>query len=105
MLKTCKHSNCAICKQNKDRKIFESILKTINPDIFFCEHAMYRITNFNGGEFLLTSLENVNDGKQGYYLVDVFTSRYIYLNKENFEVICSKEGECTITPHVKEYIP
>lgn len=104
MLKTCKHSNCAVCKRNKDREIFEAILKKINPDMFFCERAMYKITNSKGGEFILTSLENIRKGKYGYYIVDIFTSRYIYLNKENFEVICTEQGKCDVTPHVTEYI-
>lgn len=103
MLKVCKHSNCAVCKKIEERNIFSSILRTLYPETFICEHAMYKVTNFNGGEFILPSLEYICEGKQGYYVIDIFTSRYIYLNKDNFEVVCSNQDECNVTPYVAEY--
>lgn len=105
MLKPCEHSNCAVCKKVEERKIFKSVLKTFFPEVILCEHAMYKITNSNESEFILPTLECICEGKQGYYVIDVYTSRYIYLNKENFEVICTKNGECAVTPYTQEYIP
>ena len=84
MLKKCKHSNCAVCKKIEERGIFSSILEKMYPEVLLCEHAMYKITNFNDGEFILPTLEFVCEGKQGYYVVDIYSSRYIYLNKDNF---------------------
>ena len=105
MFKTCKHSKCAVCKRIEEREVFKSILKTLYPEIYICKHAMYKITNADGADILLPTLENICDGRQGYYIMDVYTSKYIYLNKENFEIICTKHGECNCELYVSEYIP
>jgi len=104
MLKTCKHSNCAVCKNINERDVFKSILQTIHPEIYICEHAMYKITNSKGWEFILPSLEYITKGSRAYFVRDIYTAFVIYLNRDNFEVVCSKEGECEVTPYVAEYI-
>lgn len=103
MLKACKHSKCAVCKQIKERKVFSQILKTLYPETYICEHAMYQITNNEGRKFLIPSLDCLCDGKQGYYLIDVYTGRYIYVKEDNFEIRCSKQGECKCEPYVKDF--
>jgi len=103
MIETCKHSNCAVCKQIEDRVVFESILKTVHPEVYICEHASYRITDPSGFQIILPSLERLEKGRYGYYILDTFTSDRIYINKDNFEVLCFKSEECNITPYVAEY--
>lgn len=109
MLKTCKHStaNCAVCKNIEDRDVFKVILKKMHPEVFFCEHAVYQVTNYNGAKFIITSLEYLLKGKKGYYIQDLFSeSRVIYLGETNFKVLCTCRDECLkIEPFVKEYIP
>ena len=105
LLRPCIHTNCAICKQKKDREIFKSALKKMCPETYFCDYAMYRIKNEEGAEIILPTLEFICEGRQGYYVMDPYTSKWIYLNKENFEVICVKIGECTTEPYVETYIP
>jgi len=103
MLKACKHSNCAVCKQIKERDIFKQILEKVYPEIYICEHAMYQITNSEGAKFIIPSLDCICDGKQGYYVIDVYTGRYIYIKDNNFELLCSKQGDCNCEPYVKEF--
>ena len=103
MLKACKHSNCAVCKEVENRDIFKYILKTLYPEVYICEHAMYKITSLEGSEIIIPTLEYICDGRQGYYIMDPYTSKYIYLNKENFEVLCSSQGECNCQPYVAKY--
>lgn len=105
MLKTCKHSDCAVCKKIKEREIFCSILQTVHPEMFMCENAMYRITNKEGWKFIIYSLDCVVKSQKSYFVQDFYTSSIIYLNKDNFEVLCTKDGECTVTPYTREYIP
>lgn len=105
MLQECKHSNCAVCKHKEERDVFKYILGQRYPDFFLCEHAMYKVTNSDGGEFILASLEFVLRGKNGFFVRDVFSTKTIFLNKDNLKVVCSKEGECSVTtPYVAEYI-
>ena len=104
-LNLCIHTNCAVCKQKKDREVFKSALQSRCPETYFCEYAMYKIETNEGREFILPTLEFVCDGRQGYYVMDPYTSRYIYLNKDNFEVICFNIGKCNSEPYVEDYIP
>lgn len=107
MLKPCTHfkcERCAVCTDISERKVFKSILEKLYPETYICKHAMYKITNFNGGEFILPSLEYISECRKGYFITDIYTSMVIYLNKDNFEVLCSKTGECDVTePYVAEY--
>lgn len=107
MLKACIHSNCAVCKQVKDRDLFKVILQEMYPDVYLCEHAMYKILcNSEKNFIIIPSLGEISCTNKGYLIKDIFTGVPIYLNSDNFEVICSKEGKCGITePYVAEYIP
>ena len=107
MLETCRHSNCAVCKSEEDRNIFEFVFKKKHPDMFFCENAMYKITNASGEEIILTSLDRVSKGNKGYFIYDITkNSSLIYLNKINFKVLCTSTTGCNaIIPHVEEYVP
>ena len=108
-METCKHSNCAICVSNskKEREVLKKVLKRLHPEIYICKHVFYKITNNYGQEFILSSLEQVAEGKKGYFVKDMYTSEIIYLRKENVEVICSIAAgeECKGEPYVLEYIP
>ena len=101
MLKTCVHQNCAVCTDIGDRELFKSILKTSTPDVYICKHAVYNITNFDGGEFILRSLYGICKGTSGCYVHDMYTANLIFLNKENFKILCSKKGKCTVTPNCR----
>lgn len=103
MLKTCVHQNCAVCTDIKKRELFKSILGTSTPDIYVCEHAVYRVKNSDGDKFTLQSLDGICKGTSGCYVQDLYTANIIFLNKENFEILCSKEGKCTLTPCCKIY--
>lgn len=105
MFKLCKHQMCAVCTDVKEREVFKSILKTIHPETFICEHAAYAIKSFLGNEvFIITSLEFVNNSSRGYFVRDMYTGNYIFLNKSNLSIVCLKQGtECDVKPFVAEY--
>ena len=100
MLKPCKHSGCAVCKHIRDREVFKQVLRTLHPEVFICPHASYRIINHNGGSFVLPSLEFIRNYKHRFYVMDVYTTHQIVLDKDNFKVVCTKEGECNCEPFV-----
>lgn len=108
--RTCVHSGCAVCKQLKDREFFKSILQTSYPDVFLCEHAMYKIVDCTVVPNPLYSLDGISKGKNGYFIQDMYSARPIYLDKQNVVVLCSKSWIRRIickrkSPHVSEYIP
>lgn len=105
MFITCKHSNCAVCTDIKEREVFKEIFQDVHPDTYLCKHAAYKITNRSGIEFVISALFCVSKGQNGYYVRDMFSAERIYLNKDNFKVICTLKGECKKTPFVSEYIP
>ncbi len=94
MFKTCEHSDCAVCLKLEEREIFKSILKNRHPDLYICPHSAYKITNSDGNYFIIPSLECVSKSNKGYFVLDFYTSMRIFLNRENFEVICSNNTEC-----------
>lgn len=99
MAKVCKHSDCAVCKDIKDREIFKQVLGKLHPEVFICPYAEYRITSHNGGTFTLPSLEFVRKSKR-FYVRDVYTFYYITLDKNNLKVMCTKTGACDCEPFV-----
>ena len=107
MFKACIHSDCAVCKQVEDRDLFKLILQDMYPDVYVCEHAMYKILcNGEKSFIIIPSLRDISCTNKGYFIKDIFTGIPIYLNASNFEIICSKMGKCGITePYVTEYIP
>ena len=105
MQRKCKHSDCAVCTDIREREVFKSILQTVRPDTYVCEHAAYKITNKNGIEFIISTLFRISKSQKGYYVRDMFSAERIYLNKDNFKVICTLQCECDKTPLVSEYIP
>ena len=99
MFKECKHSECAVCKQLEDRKVFKQTLETLHPEVFLCPHAAYEVvTNNNGGSFILPSLEFVKFSRGRYWVSDVYTALPILLRKSNLKVVCTKDGECNCEP-------
>lgn len=104
MFKLCKYQNCAVCTDIKDRKVFESILKTIHPETYVCKYAAYAIKSFLGGEFVIDSWEFVKSSSRGYFVMDMYTGRVIYLSTNNVTIICTKPGiTCEQEPFVAEY--
>ena len=98
----CKFQGCAVCKDLKYRNIFKYAYRTIYPDIYISPHASYKVTNKEKDSFVLRDLDHVKEGTNGkFYVQDIFTGGYIYLTRENFEIICnSKKDACTIQAHV-----
>ena len=92
MFKLCKYQNCAVCNEIKDREVFKYILKTVHPETYVCKNAAYAIKSFLGGEFIISSLEFVKHGSNGYYVLDMYTGRVLYLNANNVTIICTKQG-------------
>lgn len=104
MEKLCKHSKCAVCRKESEREIFSSIFQTSYPDLILCKDVKYKITNLNGGEFILPLLEEYVIKRKGKYFVqDIYSSRLICLDKNNFKIICTNCEECSKIPEVKEY--
>lgn len=103
MLKPCKYSDCAVCHKIENRDVFKSILKSSYPDVCICEHAIYKVTSANGQDFILPSLDYILKGRVEYFIRDIYTAKIIYLNKNNFQVMCSTEN-CEVTEkYVAEY--
>ena len=103
MLKPCKYSDCAVCHKIENRDFFKSILKILHPEVYICEHAIYKITSANGQEIILSSLDYILKGRVEYFIRDIYTGDIIYLNKNNFQVMCSTE-KCGVTEkYVAEY--
>lgn len=103
MHKLCQHLNCAVCTNVNERIIFRPILQTLYPDIYICTNAVYQVINSNGEENILTSLRDLKVDKKGYYIFDMYTFEKIYLNRNNFFILCSKNGKCNSEPFVLEY--
>ena len=100
MLFPCEYQNCAVCHNLKEREILEGIFETdLSKASILCRQAMYKVTNADGAEFVLPSLDGIKKGPSSgrYYVHDMYTANIIYLNKNNFKILCSKEGECTKT--------
>lgn len=89
----CKYGNCAaVCRQLKEREIFEYIFRKSKLDIYLCEHAAYEIQVMNGKtSIVLSDLEDVKKGRNGYYIIDPFTANFIYLDKNNTQIVCATE--------------
>lgn len=102
MSKICIHLNCAVCENIEQRDIFKSILKILYPEVYICKYAVYQIANENGKKFTIPSLDSLSKGKLGYFIEDIYTSKIIFLNKDNFEVVCTQK-ECISKPYVAEY--
>lgn len=103
VFKLCKHQGCAVCTNIHERKVFESILQTIHPEVYVCEHAAYAIRNFLGSEYIMYSLEFLKNNSKGFYIRDMYTDKNILLNTENLKIICTKQGECDVKPFVTVY--
>ena len=105
MFKLCKHQGKAVCTNINEREVFKSILKNIHPETYICENAAYAIKSFIGKEmFIITSLGFVKNSSKGYFVRDMYTGNYIFLNRNNVTIVCLKQGkECEIEPFVVEY--
>ena len=105
MFKLCKHQGKAVCTNIKERDVFKSILQNIHPETYICKNAAYAIKSFLGNEmFIITSLGFVNNSSKGYFVRDMYTGNYIFLNRNNVTVVCLKQGrECEEEPFVAEY--
>ena len=98
MLYPCKFQNCAVCHNLREREILESVFGENSPEAkMLCRQATYKITNADGVEVILPTLDGVIKGQNGYYVHDMCTPNIIYLNKNNLKILCSQEGECTKT--------
>lgn len=89
-----------VSRTKEERKKLSAILGKDFSEAVLCEDVMYRITNFNGGKFILPTLDFISANKGGgYYVIDILSARPIPLNKDNFEIICSNGESCKfITP-------
>lgn len=104
MFKLCKYPNSAVCKTIKEREVFKSILKTVHPETYICEYAAYAIKSFWDTEFIIPSLEFVKNSSKGYFVRDMYTGNFIFLNRSTVTIICTKLGrECEVSPFVAEY--
>ena len=104
LLKECIHSNCAVCKRIEERDVFKSILQKMHPEVYFCEHAMYKVFNSEGNFIIIPKLRDISCTNRGYFIKDIINGEPIFLNADNFQVICSKHGVCNATePYVAVY--
>lgn len=101
-MKSCQFQNCAVCSDLKYRKIFQTVFKKAFPDVVLCSKAIYKVTNNDGNTFEI-SLDNIMEGRRGYYLTDIYTGGRIYLvDILKFEIFCTSEN-CTEEPYVAVY--
>ena len=101
-IKKCIKFNCAVCKDIRERKVFESILERRNPETYICQYVQYEIVS-DFIPFYLDTLDNIPKGRLGYYVLDMFTGKITYLKNDNFRVLCLKEGVCNCETYVAEY--
>ena len=110
-MKTCKHSNLAVCKKIEDREFFKAILKTYYPEVIICKRVMYKITDGDNKTIkVLKSLDNISKGAKGYFIINMHTGEPIYLCKDNFKIVCPRGRKQRMKckerePYVVEYIP
>lgn len=103
-MKECKHQHCAVCTNLKYREVFEQIEASKNVDWYSCPYVAYIVKNTAGNEIPIFSLEHLKKGTKGYFVKDFLTGEPVYLQKDNFTIICKAEDECIITePTVREY--
>lgn len=106
MFKACIHSNCAVCKRIEERDVFKMILQKMHPEVFICEHAMYKVLNSDRNFIIIPNLTDISCTNRGYFIKDIITGIPIFLNENNLEVICSKQGTCDVEePYVAKYVP
>lgn len=100
----CKFQKCAVCMDSKHRKFFKWLFKELYPEIKICPEAKYRITNYNGDSFVISNLDHIREGKNGFYIFDKYTGIPIYLSSENFKILCESNPEkCKAIDYVTIY--
>lgn len=106
-MKRCKFQNVAICREIKEREIFRKIFRIQHPPIQICDKALYKITNNAGKSFIINSLYCIEyEENRECSVTDFFTGMPIFLNNENFSILCplsEEECECSEEEVVLEY--
>lgn len=108
-MKRCKFSRSAVISSDKREvvNIFNYIHQKSNLQVCICDKAIYRITNSSGKDFLLRDLKCIKlDHNGGYYVIDTFSSKRVYLKASNFKILCTSVEEynqCHADEYVKKY--
>lgn len=108
-MKRCKFENVAVCKSIDERDVFRHIFRKLHPPIQICDKASYEITNHLGRSFIIDNLYDIECAEnKECSIIDLFTGMPIFLNKDNFSVVCPLKGdkcECSKEEVVLEYKP
>lgn len=100
-MECCKFQKYAVCRDAKYRNFFKRIFKKLYPEIKICSKSNYKITNYNGESFIISSLDQIKEGPKGLYILDIYTGMPIYISSENFEILCNCNPEnCSAIDYV-----
>ena len=102
-MKLCKFQNSAVCSSLEYRQLFKNIFQIMNPDVYICPHAKYRVKGIQGNYNYIEDLYFVDHEKGKYWVTDIITSDLIFLSKDNFEIICCSEEQKCPDPFVQKF--
>ena len=100
----CKHQGaCVSADPLKDKQLFQRSYLRYQIELIKCNNASYVVFDGSASMYIDQTymLTNVD---RGVYTINPFSGNFVYLNSENFKIICNGNCEkCTLEPETITY--
>lgn len=103
-LNFCKFQGaCVSTEPLKDKQMFQRSYKRYQIELIKCDKASYVVLDGSTCMYI-DQIYMLTNGDRGVYTINPFSGNYVYLNSENFKIICNGNCEkCTLEPETVTY--